>query len=97
MRYVPSLIASFFLLVACGSSPAVDTDTAQESGACPATLRQAAAPGATCTTATDCSAFCCSCTSGSNQFAAAACIDGTCEDATITCDEVNRDPGALCQ
>src|SRR5688572_30367173 len=70
------------LMLGCGGDDgSTDTQTEQLNNACPAmpsVLKGTKGTGQACVSATECLPSCCSCSTGTNRFLAAGCIDGKC-------------------
>ncbi len=80
-----------------GSSSA-ETGVEQVNGACPSRPKRldgTAAPGDACTSASDCEPTCCSCDEGTNEWLAAACVEGKCTSASKACSKTKKEQ--LCE
>lgn len=95
MRLLILTALAFGALTACGRD--IHLASRQMNGTCAPSPYVASAAGASCTSAQNCTEFCCTCSNVSKQYSVQGCVDLECGSFQELCEEaLARDP-SLCE
>lgn len=96
MRLILTSLLALSALTACG--PEVQVASRQENRTCPTTMFVASPTGSACESPQSCTEVCCitACPNRDKHFSAQACVDGSCANQQVACEQAAAQNPSLC-